>query len=174
MLSNIIGCILQISCAGVVDHRCVMALHTRLQNCPCYTHAEDRLIWFSPRVHLILRSRFNSKLSFYQQWAELQLICAPGGRGQCSIKRNEQYHVLKGWFPITTNLSDLMLFSCITASMDGKQTCISANRRSEMSVKRSCKPVMVILRKGQISAAKINGLCVATGESYMDSLESVN
>jgi len=48
--------------------------------------------------------------------------------------------------------------------MDGKQTCISANRRSEMSVKRSCKPVMVILRKGQISTAKINSLCVATGK----------
>jgi hypothetical protein len=44
--------------------------------------------------------------------------------------------------------------------------CVSANRRSEMSVKRSCKPVMVILRKGQISAAKINSLCVATGELY--------
>jgi len=44
--------------------------------------------------------------------------------------------------------------------------CISANRRSEMSVKRSCKPVMVILRKGQISAAKINGLCCNRGKLY--------
>jgi hypothetical protein len=61
-------------------------------------------------------------------------------------------------------LSNLMLFSRISASTDGNQTCISANRRSEMSVKRSRKPIMVILRKGQISTAKINSLCVATGE----------
>jgi len=66
-------------------------------------------------------------------------------------------------FSITFDPSKI-LFSCIRASKDGKQTCISANGRSEMSVKRSCKPVMVILRKGQISTAEINCLCVATGK----------
>jgi hypothetical protein len=48
----------------------------------------------------------------------------------------------------------------------GKLTCISANRRSEMCIKRSRKPIMVIFRKAQISTAKIDCLCVATREVY--------
>jgi hypothetical protein len=41
--------------------------------------------------------------------------------------------------------------------------CISANRGGEMCVKRSSKAIMVILRKGQVSATEINCLCVPTG-----------
>ena len=51
-----------------------------------------------------------------------------------------------------------------------KLTCVSANRRSEMSIQSRCKPIMIILRQAQISTAKVNCLCIAR-ISYIDIVE---
>jgi hypothetical protein len=51
---------------------------------------------------------------------------------------------------------------------------MSANGRSEMSVKKSCKPVMVVLKKmSNIHCRNKLPVC-CNRESYMDSLKLVN
>jgi hypothetical protein len=58
--------------------------------------------------------------------------------------------------------------------MENKPACMSANGRSEMSVKKSCKPVMVVLKKmSNIHCRNKLPVC-CNRESYMDSLKLVN